>query len=90
MELVINDVSMSETEYLKYRYRPRLLANDIYKDPNLDFVILYINGICNMKEFDIPNKTLSLIKLEDLNAFLTSVFNSNKEDIDIYNSNYDA
>lgn len=90
MELVIDDVAMSETEYLKYRYRPRLLANDIYKNPDLDFLILYINGLCNMKEFELPNKTVKLIKMEDLTEFITAVFNANKDDIDLYNSEYDA
>lgn len=84
MELVLDDVILSETEYLKYRYKPRLLANDIYDNPDLDFVILAINGICNMKEFD--SKKIKLIKLDDLNNFLTSIFNANKDDIDIYNS----
>lgn len=84
MELVVDDVSLTETEYLKYRYKPRLLANDIYDNPDLDFIILAINGICNMKEFD--SKTIKLIKLDDLNNFLTSIFNANKDDIDTYNS----
>ena len=84
MELVLDDVVLSDTEYLKYRYKPRLLANDIYDNPDLDFIILAINGICNMKEFD--SKNIRLIKLDDLNNFLTAIFNANKDDIDIYNS----
>lgn len=83
MELV-EEVEMNETEYIKYRYKPRLLANDIYNNPDLDFIILTINGICNMKEFD--STTINLIKVVDLNNFLTSVYNANKEDIDAYNS----
>lgn len=84
MELVVEDVNLTETEYLKYRYKPRILANDIYDNPDLDFIILAVNGICNMKEFD--SRTIKLIKLDDLNNFLTSVFNANKDDIDTYNS----
>lgn len=84
MELVVDDVELSEKEYLKYRYKPRLLANDIYSNPDLDFIILAVNGICNMKEFD--SRTIKLVKLDDLTSFLTSVFNANKDDIDTYNS----
>lgn len=83
MELVV-EVTLNDEEYLKYRYKPRILANDIYDNPDLDFIILSINGICNMKEFD--SKVINLIKLDELNDFLTAIFNANKEDIDIYNS----
>lgn len=87
MELV-KEVTMSETEYIRYRYKPRLLANDIYDNPDLDFIIMAINGICNMKEFD--NQTINLIRVDELEEFLTVVFNSNKNDIDVYNSTYDV
>ena len=87
MELVV-EVTLNEEEYLKYRYKPRILANDIYDNPDLDFIILTINGICNMKEFD--NRVINLIKLDELNDFLTSIFNANKDDIDIYNSTSNA
>ena len=84
MELTI-DVNMSENEYLKYRYKPKLLAEYVYGNPELDFIILRINGVCNMKEFDMKN--IKLVKDDDLDEFLTAIFNANKEDIDIYNSN---
>lgn len=86
MELT-KEVTMNETEFIKYKYRPRLLANDIYENPDLDFLILAINNICNMKEFD--SKTIKLIKVDDLEDFLTSIFNANKNDIDVYNNQYD-
>lgn len=86
MELT-KEVTMNETEFIKYKYRPRLLANDIYENPDLDFLILAINNICNMKEFD--SKTIRLIKVDDLEDFLTSIFNANKNDIDVYNNQYD-
>lgn len=86
MELT-QDVTLNETEYLKYRYKPRLLANDIYENPDLDFLILTMNGICNMKEFDM--RTIKLVKVNDLQDFLTAIFNANKEDIDTYNTKID-
>ena len=82
-ELLV-DVVMSESEFLKYRYRPKLLAFDIYGNAELDFLILAMNGMCNMKEFD--SKNIKLIKNKDLDSFITSIFNANKDDLDIYNS----
>lgn len=78
------DVTMNEEEYLKYRYKPKLLAYDVYGNGELDFLILTINGVCNMKEFD--SRTIKLIKAADLDDFITSIFNANKDDLDIYNS----
>lgn len=82
-ELTI-DITMSESEFLKYKYRPKVLANDIYGNPELDFLILAINGICNVKEFD--SREIKLIRENDLDDFITSIYNANKEDLDIYNS----
>lgn len=83
-ELVV-EVTMSQEEYLKYKYKPKLLANDVYGNGELDFIILRLNDICNMKEFD--SQTIKLIRDNDLDEFLTAIYSSNKEDIDIYNSN---
>lgn len=87
MELT-TEVTLTESEYLKYRYKPRLLANDVYSNPDLDFIILAINNICNMKDFD--SQVINLIKVNELEEFLTSIYNANKTDIDIYNSEYDV
>lgn len=87
MELT-KEVTMSDDEFRKYQYKPRLLANDLYDNPDLDFLIMAINNICNMKEFD--SKTIKLVKVSDLEDFLTSVFNANKNDIDVYNAEYDV
>lgn len=78
------EVTMSNEEFLKYKYKPKILANDIYGNGELDFIILRLNDICNMKEFDM--QTLNLIKNDDLDDFLTAIYNANKNDIDIYNS----
>ena len=83
MELTV-EATMNTEEYLLYKYRPRLLANYLYNNPELDFLIMRINGICNAKEFDM--QTIKLIKMDDLNDFLTSIYNANKNDLDIYNS----
>ena len=77
-------VTMSKEEFLKYKYKPKILANDIYGNGELDFIIMRLNDICNAKEFDI--QTVNLIKNDDLDDFLTAIYNANKEDIDTYNS----
>ena len=77
-------VTMSKEEFLKYKYKPKILANDIYGNGELDFSIMRLNDICNAKVFDM--QTVNLIKNDDLDDFLTAIYNANKEDIDTYNS----
>lgn len=77
-------VTMSKEEFLKYKYKPKILANDIYGNGELDFIIMRLNDICNAKEFDM--QTVNLIKNDDLDDFLTAIYNANKEDINTYNS----
>ena len=77
-------VTMSKEEFLKYKYKPKILANDIYGNGELDFIIMRLNDICNAKEFDM--QTVNLIKNDNLDDFLTAIYNANKEDIDTYNS----
>jgi hypothetical protein len=46
------DVELSKVELNKYRHNPDLLAFDVYKSAQLDFVILAINDMYDPKEFD--------------------------------------
>lgn len=76
LENLCVSVPLSSEEYKKYRYSPDLLAFDLYGSVQLDFVILFVNGMIDPKEFDI-----NIVKLpyaSQLKAFLESVFNSNQ------------
>lgn len=69
-------VTLSDEEYNKYLYRPKILAYDLYGSTELFFLILMLNNICNVKEFDF--KRLKLLKVEDLEKFISSVYNSER------------
>ena len=83
LKLSVN-VEFSDAEYLKYMYKPKLLAHDIYKNPELFFVILLINGICDVKEF--TKKKIKMIPVDRMDAVLTYIYNAEKESIDNYNN----
>lgn len=76
-------VEFSDDEYYKYIYKPKLLAHDIYKNPELFFVILAVNGICDVKEFD--RRRIRLIRPSDLNEVMTYIYNANMNLINLYN-----
>lgn len=77
-------VNFSDAEYAKYIYKPKLLAQDIYNNTELYFIILAINGICDVKDFD--KKKFKLIKPTDLNEVITYIYNANMELINLYNN----
>lgn len=77
-------VNFSDTEYAKYIYKPKLLAHDIYKNGELYFIILAINGICDIKDFD--KKKFKLIKPTDMQEVITYIYNANMEMMNQYNN----
>lgn len=77
-------VTLSDTEYRKYKYRPKLLANDVYDNGEYYFVILAINGICNVKDFTL--RTLNLLRKEDMITVLSRIYNAEKNNISNYNN----
>lgn len=85
LESICDTIELEKEDYIKYYQAPKLLANDIYKNSELDFLIMRINGIYDPKDFTF--KTIKMIKNSDLNIFLSKVYNSNKKFIESYNEN---
>jgi hypothetical protein len=69
-------VTLNNEEQRKYRYFPDLLAYDIYGSTQLDFVILFANGIADPKEFDMP--VIKVPMGSQVKTFLNSIYNSNR------------
>ena len=65
---------MTDDEFNKYRFKPKLLAYDLYGATELFFAILYINGICNIKDFDRRN--IKLLKKSDMVELLAAIYNA--------------
>jgi hypothetical protein len=70
------DVDLSRDEYIKYKYAPDLLAYDVYGSVQMDFLILYMNGIIDPKDFDF--KTIKLVRSSLLKQFLNHVYGSQR------------
>ena len=68
------NVEMTDNEFQKYRYKPKLLAFDLYGSTELYFAILFINGTCNIKDFN--RKNIKLIKKADMIALLEAIYNA--------------
>ena len=48
----VETVTLTGDEYYKYRFKPRLLSNDLYGTPELHFILLRLNNMCSITEFD--------------------------------------
>lgn len=82
----LNVTEFTEEEIAKYKYAPDMLAYDIYGSTQLDFIILLCNGIIDPKEFDFKRKSILLPKKSVLNEFLSKVYNSESNWLDINRS----
>ena len=76
---------MTDSEFNKYRFKPKRLAYDLYGSTELYFAILFTNGICNIKEFN--RKNIKLIKKSDMILLLEAIYNAERNYISTNRSN---
>lgn len=77
-------ILLTDVEYLKYEYKPELLAYDVYGNVELAFIILILNGLSSPKEFNI--KKIKLLTVTDCIDSLNTIYNA-EEDLLIKNRN---
>jgi len=78
------EVNLTEIEYNKYLYKPRLLAYDIYGYTDYYFLIMIMNNINNTKEFNF--RKVKLIHPDNINI-IGRILNAEEEYLNI-NKNY--
>lgn len=76
-------VELNDTEYRRYYQHPKLLCNDIYRNSELDFIIMRLNGIYDPKDF--TSKKIYMLSQDNMNTVLSKIYSSNKNMINIYN-----
>ena len=86
-EVAVN-VKLSTEEYLKYRYKPKLLCRDVYGNAEVYFVILLLNGRIDVKDFDVTE--LKMLSVADMNTYLTLIFNAENKWIREYNTEHNT
>jgi hypothetical protein len=69
------EAELDEQQYKRYRYRPDLLAYEVYGSTQLDFIILMINDMYDPKEFD--RKKIKLPYASALVDFLDAIYEVN-------------
>lgn len=82
-------VHLSDDDIMKYRYRPKMLAYDIYDNTELYYVILRVNDLYNVKDFNLSKRYIYLPSKKVLKEFLADVHNFDIRNIRIFNSNHE-
>lgn len=75
------DYTFTDSEYVKYKYRPKLLAYDIYGSTELYFVILAINNTCNIKDFN--KRKIKMLYKSDMSDLLNAIVSAEKNRISL-------
>lgn len=76
-------IELNTNEAWKYKYRPKLLAYDIYGNSELGFILLILNDMCNTHEF---TKTKLIMPTKDgMSELCKNIYNANKNAISEYN-----
>lgn len=82
-------VHLSDDDIMKYKYRPKMLAYDIYDNTELYYVILRVNDLYNVKDFNLSKKYIYLPSKKILKEFLADVHNFDIRNIRTFNSNHE-
>jgi hypothetical protein len=81
-------VELTEDEILKYKYRPKLLAYDIYDNAELYYIILRLNDLYNVKDFNLGRKYLYLIPKPKLKEYLSDIYTQENTNTKTFNDNH--
>lgn len=76
-------VSFNEKEYFRFRFKPKILADYLYGNGELSFLILILNDMISPKDFDL--KTVKLISRQNLIDALTLIRSAETSFITDYN-----
>lgn len=75
LKAVSVNVNLTESEYLKYKYKPKLLSYDVYGTTEAYFIIMAINNIIDVRDFTM--KRIKMIKSDLMNEIIGYIYNSN-------------
>ena len=75
---------MTDDEFIRYKYRPKLLAWDKYKHVELGYILLLLNDMYSVKQF--TKKNILMPNSTGIKLITQFIFNANKVPIAAYNS----
>ena len=73
MEMAVT-VTLTDEEYIKYQYNPKGLAYMLYGSTEYYYIILFVNSMASVKEFN--KRKIKLLRPNDLSKILSSIYSS--------------
>lgn len=70
-------IELTDKEYNTYQYQPKRLAYDIYGSTEYYYIILFLNRMASIKEFN--RKKIKLIRSSDLSRILSAIYTSEED-----------
>ena len=77
-------IVLTDEELIKYNYRPKLLAAEIYGNGELGYIILMVNDMYSVKQF--TRHELILPTKNNMSTLCSQLYNANITAIQKYNS----
>lgn len=74
-------VVLSDNEFYKFKYKPKQLAYRLYGSSELYFILMAVNGICDIKDFN--KKKIKALTPIDLNNLLKSIYSAEVDYIEL-------
>ena len=73
-------ITLTDEEFQKYQYQPKKLAYDLYGSTEYYYMILFINSMTNIKEFN--RRRINLMRAKDMSNILSAIYSSESEYIE--------
>lgn len=82
------DVELSDWSVMEYRYNPKKLSNKLYKTTRLWHMILRLNGLANVHEFDLTSHKLKLLEPVDMRDFMNKVYSNEQSSLQVFKNRH--
>ena len=76
-------IELTDAELQKYLYKPKLLCKDIYGNPELYFIVLRLNNMADVKQFN--RRKIKLLPKTSMDTAISLIYNAEKKLLDEYN-----
>lgn len=71
-------IELSDEEFEKYKYKPRIMSQDLYKTQELWYILMKLNGILDVSKFD--RRSLYVLNFDAVKIVNDIYINEGEED----------
>lgn len=82
------EINLTEKEARKYKFNPKMLSYDLYGTTKLFYIIMRLNGICNVHEFSLSSRKLKLLPSSVMSNAISSIYKEEKFSMNLYNNSH--